>query len=125
MTAEIEAARLTLLKAGFYVIPREAVKTMGAQHPCANRDLIRYGDRPDFRRSIHERIYFSLASEMLKNPGWVTISARDDTSQPEVTTFEARMKLIPEKWATDPFIEMVRRTNCARSHKPPLKRRKH
>jgi hypothetical protein len=108
MMDEIEKAKQLLKRNGFAVIPREAIKTLGAEKAVPDRDLAEHASKEGFLRHIRSGIFHSMVDVLEREPQWVKLDKKDDPSRPYYTVFTARMQVIPHTWEIDPILEMLR-----------------
>lgn len=105
---ETEQAMQLLRRKGYAVIPREEVKTLGAQHTVDNATMLKLAEAPGFMGHIRRDIFHSLVGVLEREDDWVKIDKRDDPAHFNATIFSARLQIIPHKWEADPFLQMLR-----------------
>ena len=108
MNKELEAAKLLLRKHGFAVLPREAIKTLGAQRVVRNRDLQEACEHPGMLRAIRRDLFHAIADEFGKSEEWAAITKTDEPTRFDQTVFSLRLNVIPHAWEVDPILEMIR-----------------
>lgn len=108
MSGEIEAAKALLRKKGFTVLPREAIKTLGAQVLVSNRTLCKACEHPGMLRAIRRDLFHSIADEFESSEEWVTITKTDEPKNFDQTRFSLRLNVISNSWEVDPILEMIR-----------------
>lgn len=110
---ELEAAKKLCRKAGFYVIPAEAIRTLGVSERLSMRHALDYrgADLVGMVRSSMAR----RAAELLLTDGLVTFSEGYDSSAPMgAFVVDGRCSVIvPGDYANhpmaDPILEVIRR----------------
>lgn len=111
---EIEAAKALLRKNGFTVLPREAIKTLGAGKYVDNRDLLTACEHPGMMMAIRRDLFQSIAYEFEKSNDWVAITKTDEPNHFDQTLFSLRLNVIPASWECDPILEMIRERQMIR-----------
>jgi phosphoribosylformylglycinamidine (FGAM) synthase-like enzyme len=104
-TEELRAAMTLCRQAGYSVLPREAIQTVGATFVATNAELARYGSADGFMTRIRHGLAHEIAKAIETNPKFTNLETRRGA---DLTVFEVRFKVVEYEKETDPILALLR-----------------